>query len=148
MHGAGTLDELLDWLGECPETFVVLNHPYWDLARVGQLRHESMLLAFLRRHHDRIHALELNGHRAWGENRRVLPLAKGSGLPVVGGGDRHGFTPNTIVNLTRAECLAEFARELRSDRETHCVVFPEYATPHVARLVQTAADILKPDLRH
>src|SRR5262249_13949216 len=38
------LGELLDWLGECRETFIILNHPYWDLARVGQLRHDSALL--------------------------------------------------------------------------------------------------------
>src|SRR5262245_9243302 len=43
-----SLAQLLDWLGECPETFVVLNHPYWDLARVGQQRHDAALLAFLR----------------------------------------------------------------------------------------------------
>src|SRR5262249_7398810 len=110
-HGQ-TLEELLDWLGECPETFVVLNHPYWDLPRVGRVGHDAALLAFLRRHGDRIHALELNGYRSWTENRRVLPLATGFGIPVVGGGDRHGFTPNAIVNLTGAGCFAEFAREL------------------------------------
>src|SRR5262249_18282221 len=44
------LGELLDLLGECPETFVVLNHPCWDLVRAGQLQHDSALLAFLRAH--------------------------------------------------------------------------------------------------
>jgi hypothetical protein len=147
-YSAGATDalgELLDFLGECPETFVVLNHPYWDLARVGQMRHDSTLLAFLRRHGDRIHALELNGYRTWTENRRVLPLAEGFGLPVVGGGDRHGYTPNTIVNLTNATCLAEFAHELRVDRVAQCVVFPEYTEPYVVRVLQTAGDLLKPD---
>jgi hypothetical protein len=138
------LGDLLDSLGERPETFVVFNHPYWDLARIGQLRHDSTLLAFLRKHSDRIHALELNGYRTWTENRRVLPLAEGFGLPVVGGGDRHGYTPNTIVNLTDAMCLAEFARELRSG-VSHCVVFPEYSEPLVSRVLQTAGGILKPD---
>src|SRR5262245_15190320 len=121
------LGELLEELGECPETFVVLNHPCWDLARVGQLRHDSALLALLRAHRDRIHGLELNGYRTWAENRCVLPLARGFGIPVVGGGDRHGLAPNTIVNLTRANDFAHFAHELRVERFSCCVVFPEYA---------------------
>ena len=137
------LKELLYWLSECPETFVVLNHPYWDLADVGQLRHDSAMLAFLRSYRDWIHAIELNGYRSWAENRRVLPLAKGFGIPVVGGGDRHGLAPNAIVNLTRAEDLAAFARELRVDRSACCVVLPEYADPHVARTLQLVADILR-----
>jgi hypothetical protein len=141
---ADALGELLDSLCECPETFVVLNHPYWDVARVGQLRHDSALLAFLRRHRDRIHGLELNGYRDWAENRRVLPLAEGFGFPVVGGGDRHGYSPNTIVNLTNATCLAEFAHELRAGRVTHCVMFPEYAKPYVGRVLQGAGEQLKP----
>jgi hypothetical protein len=142
------LGELLDELGRCPETFVVLNHPCWDLRRVGQLRHDSALLALLRAHRDRIHALELNGYRTWSENRCVLPLATGFGIPVVGGGDRHGLAPNTIVNLTRASDLATFAHELRVERSSCCIVFPEYADPFVARVLQTAADILRPHYRH
>jgi hypothetical protein len=136
--------ELLDLLGECPETVVVLNHPCWDLVRVGQLRHDSALLALLRAHRDRIHALELNGFRPWTENRCVLPLASGFGIPVVGGGDRHALSPNTIVNLTRACSLAEFAHELRVERFSSCVVFPEYADPFAARVFQGTADVLRP----
>src|SRR5262249_23645477 len=138
------LEELLDWLAECRKTFLILNHPYWDLARVGQLRHDSALLAFLRAYRDRIHGLELNGYRSWAENRLVLPLATGFGIPVVGGGDRHGLSPNTIVNMTRAEDLAGFADELRVERASHCVVFPEYTEPFVARILQSAAEILGP----
>ncbi|MGE0449774.1 MAG: PHP domain-containing protein [Vicinamibacterales bacterium] len=139
------LADLLEWLGECPDTLVVLNHPYWDLGRIGQMRHDSTLLAFLRIHRDRIHALELNGYRTWTENRRVLPLARGFDLPVVGGGDRHGLTPNMIVNLTRASCFDGFVRELRVERTAHCIVFPEYAEPFAARCLQTADDILRPE---
>jgi len=137
------LKELLDWLGECPDTFIVLNHPYWDLVDVGQLHHDSAMLAFLRTYRDQIHALELNGYRNWAENRRVLPLAKGFGIPVVGGGDRHGLAPNSIVNLTRAENLAEFAHELRVERYSCSVVLPEYTDPHIARTLQLIADILR-----
>jgi hypothetical protein len=143
----GGLAELLDWLGEDPDTFVVLNHPCWDLCSVGARTHDSMLLTFLRLHRERIHALELNGYRSWTENRRVLPLAEGFGLPVVGGGDRHGFCPNTILNLTQASCLAEFARELRTGRPTECVILPEYEAPYTARVLQTAAGVLR-DVPH
>ncbi|MGE3472582.1 MAG: PHP domain-containing protein [Vicinamibacterales bacterium] len=141
------LADLLDWLCECPETIVVLNHPYWDMTRVGQQRHDSNLLSFLRAHRDRIHALELNGYRTWTENRRVLPLAEGFAIPLVGGGDRHGHAPNAIVNLTGATSLAEFARELRIDQKTCCVLFPEYADPFPARLLQTASHVLKAERR-
>jgi hypothetical protein len=140
--------ELLDELGECPETIVILNHPCWDLIRVGQLRHDSALLAFLHAHRHRIHGLELNGYRPWAENRTVLPLATGFGIPVVGGGDRHALAPNAIVNLTRAGDLAEFANELRVERFSSCVVFPEYVQPFAARVFQTASDILRPHHRH
>jgi hypothetical protein len=142
------LGELLDALGNCPETIVVLNHPYWDLREAGQLQHDSALLTLLRAHHDRMHALELNGYRSWAENRQVLPLAQGFGLPVVGGGDRHGVAPNAIVNLTRTGTLAGFAHELRVERSSQCLVFPEYADPYVARVLQTAVDVLRPHHRH
>jgi hypothetical protein len=141
-HGLG---DILEWLVECPETFIVLNHPYWDLARVGGQRHDSALLKFLRAHHNRIHALEINGYRTWAENRRVLPLAEGFGLPIAGGGDRHGRTPNSIVNLTSATSLAEFARDLRAGRATYCVVFRDYVDPYAFRLIQSAGDCMARD---
>jgi hypothetical protein len=146
--GGRRLGALLEELGECPETFVVLNHPCWDLAQVGQIRHDSTLLKLLRAHRDRIHGLELNGYRTWAENRCVLPLATGFNIPVVGGGDRHGLHPNAIVNLSRAPDLAGFAHELRVERFSSCVVFPEYADPFVARVLQTTADILRPCPSH
>jgi hypothetical protein len=139
---------VLDALNECPDTVVVLNHPCWDHSGGGQLRHDSTLLALLRAHHGRIHALELNGYRDWAENRRVLPIANGFGLPVVGGGDRHGLFPNSIVNLTRARDWAGFVHELRVERFSHCVVFPEYADPFVGRIFESAADILRPHHGH
>jgi len=142
------LRELLDALSECPETIVVLNHPCWDLAKVGQLRHDSTLLALLRAYHDRIDALELNGYREWSENRQVLPIAKGFALPVVAGGDRHGLFPNTIVNLTSAHDWAGFAHELRVERCSRCVVFPEYKDPFVGRIFASAADFLRPHHQH
>ena len=142
------LREVLDALHECPETVVVLNHPCWDLAKVGQHRHDSTLLAFLRAYQDRIDALELNGYRDWAENRQVLPIAKGFDLPVAGGGDRHGLLPNTIVNLTRAHDWAGFAHELRVERISRCLVFPEYRAPYVGRIFRSVADVLRPDHQH
>ena len=142
------LRELLDALCERTETIVVLNHPCWDLVRVGQLRHDSTLFAFLRSYQDRIHALELNGYRDWAENRLVLPIAKGFGLPVITGGDRHCLFPNSMVNLTRARDWAGFAEELRVERCSHCVVFPEYVEPFVGRIFQSVADVLRPHPAH
>jgi hypothetical protein len=142
------LAELLDALHECPGTLVVLNHPCWDLAGVGQMRHDSTLLAFLRAFQHRIHALELNGYRHWIENRCVLPLARGFNIPVVGGGDRHGLAPNTIVNVTRAAAFEEFAHELRVERVSRCVIFPEYAHPFVGRVLKGACEVLRPHPRH
>jgi len=139
-RGEGDLGAVFDWLVECPETFIVLNHPCWDMPGIGSLQHDSLVLTFLRRYRDRIHGLELNGYRSWNENRRVLPLAEGFGLPVVGGGDRHGLSPNTIVNLTAATCLGEFARDLRAGRSTSCVIFPEYLQPFAGRLLTGAAE--------
>ena len=40
---------------------------------------------------------------------------------------------------------AEFARELRADRVSHCAVFPEYAEPFTARVIQAVGDIAGPD---
>lgn len=142
-HGTPSLGAILDWLNESDDTLVVLNHPYWDLTGVGAMRHDSVLLAFMRAHRDRLHALELNGYRTWHENRRVLPLAEGFALPLVTGGDRHGFAPNALLNLTASTTLAEFAHEVRSGRTTHCVVLPEYLEPHNARVLSSAADLIQ-----
>src|SRR5262249_7798298 len=129
----------------CPDTVVVFNHPWWDLTGIGQLRHDANVLAFLRWHGEWIHGLELNGYRPWAENRRVLPLARGFDLPVVAGGDRHGFVPNAILNLSHAACSQEFARELREDRTSHCVVPPESQRPFVSRILETASHVLRRD---
>jgi hypothetical protein len=143
-----SLDDMLDWLAGTPTTFVVLNHPFWDMAGIGALKHEATLLRFMRAHRHRLHGLEINGYRMWSENRRVLPLAEGFGLPVVAGGDRHGRLANAIVNLTHAASLAEFAADLREGRRTDCAIFPEYWDPFAARLLQGARDALGYDRNH
>jgi len=145
---ARKLMAILGALGECPGTLVVLNHPCWDLAGAGQMRHDSTLLAFLHAFHHRIHALELNGYRHWTENRCVLPLARGFNIPVVGGGDRHGLAPNTIVNVTRAAAFEEFVYELRVERASRCVIFPEYARSLVGRVLEGTCEVLRPQPEH
>jgi hypothetical protein len=136
------LPALLSWICEAPTAFVVLNHPLWDLAEVGQVRHESALLALLRTHGRFIHALELNGYRRWSENRRVVPIAEGFGLPLVGGGDRHGLTPSTMLNVSDATSWDEFASDLRDGASTSTVVLPEYFEPFAARILQGVRDVL------
>src|SRR5262245_9576689 len=141
----GDVAALLDWLGECRDTFVVLNHPWWDQTGIGALRHEAILLSFLRSHGHRIHALELNGYRGWSENRRVLPLAEAFELPVVAGGDRHGHAPNAMLMLTEAGSFAEFAEWLRARRPTTCVIFPEYFEPFAGRVFAGVREVLEGD---
>lgn len=141
----GMVTDILDWLAADPGTFVILNHPFWDFAQAGALRHEGILLSFLRRHHRRVHALELNGYRRWAENRRVFPLADAFELAVVAGGDRHGHAPNAMINVTDADSFAEFAHQLRAGRPTTCVVFPEYFEPFPARVFAGFRDALRPD---
>src|SRR4029453_7177426 len=97
-RGEGDLGAILDWIAETPSAFVVLNHPFWDMAGIGALKHEATLLRFMRAHRHRRHGLEIKRYRMWSENRRVLPLAEGFGIPVVAGGDRHGRLPNAVVN--------------------------------------------------
>ncbi len=76
-----------------------------------------------------IHALEINGLRSWNENLGVVSLGQQVGFPVVAGGDRHGFEPNAMINLTRATSFAEFAEEIRVERRSDIAVLPQYREP-------------------
>lgn len=109
-----TLSDLLALLDHVPDTLLVLNHPRWDVARVGAAQHASSLRSFLARHRPWIHALEINGLRSWSENREVLRMGEEYDLPVVAGGDRHGCRPTTLLNLTQAATWADFVAEIRS----------------------------------
>lgn len=136
------LDELFAMLHSIPEVLVVLNHPLWDIERVGKERHETLLKNFLKEHGRWIHAFEINGFRSWSENKAVIELAESFGVPLVTGGDRHGCKPNTVINLTNSSTFAEFVEEIRVYRKSQVALLPEYAQPLQSRQLQSFAEIL------
>lgn len=133
---AGIFDDL------CASTnaLAVLNHPFWDESGLGPAAHESALRRFMVRHGGFIHALEVNGLRPWTENRKALEYAKAIDRPVVSGGDRHGYEPNAVLNVTHAATFAEFAEEVRSGHSN--VLFTErYREPYGVRIVRNFAEM-------
>ncbi|GAB4407743.1 MAG: hypothetical protein OHK0021_18620 [Bryobacter sp.] len=136
-------EEMLDELARDPATLIILNHPLWDENRIGEALHREILMNFLRRCGQYIHALELNGLRHWKENHEVTKLAAEFNLPVISGGDRHGCEPNALVNLTNARTFSEFAAEVRSGAPTHTVYLDQYREPWSVRVVEVMSDVLK-----
>src|SRR5262249_29604067 len=98
-RGGETIRDLLEALHRAA-ALVVFNHPWWDLAAVGERTHALRLRQFLDAYQPRVHALELNGYRSRAENGRVRRLAAERRLPLISGGDRHGLAPNALLNLT------------------------------------------------
>ena len=137
------LGELLCLMHENPDVLVVLNHPLWDMAGVGKPRHISSLNVFVAKYGMFLHAFELGGLRNWEENREVVRFAEGWNTPIIAGGDRHGSEPSAVVNLTQAESFAEFIHEVRKEQRTHLLFMPQYAEPHVLRLLQTLLDVIR-----
>ncbi len=137
------LADLLTWLNEFPAVLIVLNHPLWDIEHFGQERHTALLQAFLVEHGHQMHAFEINGFRGWRENQAVMQLAHDCGLPVVTGGDRHGCQANTLLNLTQAECFADFVGEVREDHHSAVLLLPEYSQSRLARTFAVVADVLR-----
>jgi hypothetical protein len=136
------LHELFAMLGEIPQVLVVLNHPLWDIELVGKERHEHLLKNFIKEYGRWIHAFEINGFRAWSENKAVIEMAEALGFPIVTGGDRHGCKPNTVINLTNAGSFEEFAEEIRVDKRSEVVLMPEYKQPLHSRQLQSFSEIL------
>ena len=134
---------MLATLDEIPEVLVVLNHPFWEMEPIGNAALLGMLHSFIRSYGSYIHALEVNGLRPWRENQRVLEMAEDLGMPVVSGGDRHGWEPNTMLNLSRASTFSEFVAEVRRDGVSEIVVMPSYQEPFGLRMMQVAWDILR-----
>jgi hypothetical protein len=138
------LRALLDSLHHEPDVLVVFNHPLWDEGCIGKEEHARLVGGFFARHGDRIHALEFNGLRPWGENREVLRLGEKWGVPVVSGGDRHGLEPNACLNLTTADTFSEFVAELRGGAPSRMLVCPQYREPHFLRCYEVMRDALAP----
>lgn len=137
------LAELFEMLNFLPDALVVLNHPLWDIERAGRDLHMTLLADFIERYGRWIHALEVNGYRSGEENRATLQMAEELGYPVVSGGDRHGYSPNAVLNLTRATTFAEFAAEVREDKISEILLMPEYRENLHARTLEAVADVIR-----
>jgi hypothetical protein len=137
------LVELLADLNALPSVLLILNHPFWDEAGIGEPEHAHTLGSFLERHRGMLHALELNGLRPWAENRRVAWMARQTGIPLISGGDRHGCEPNSLINLTNAGTFDEFVAEVREDRLSNILFLPQHKETLRYRVVQTMWDIMR-----
>jgi hypothetical protein len=137
------LARCLDLLNTYPEVLIVVNHPLWDEKGVGAAVHRNTLLELLRQHGTRLHALEVNGLRSWAENQEVLALGATLGLPVVGGGDRHGQEPNAIINLSSAATFPQFVDEVRYRRRSHVAFMPQYRLSRLMRTGRMVFDALR-----
>ena len=137
-----TFLELLVTLNKHREVLIVLNHPMWDLCRVGERHHKHAVSSFLAKFGQFIHAFELGGLRSWEENQRTVDLAAGWNQPVISGGDRHGYEPNACVNLTNAATFEEFVDEVRHGM-SHVLFMPQYAEPLAVRFIQVINDAVR-----
>jgi hypothetical protein len=137
------LGGILNLLNSFPDVLLILNHPLWDEKGIGNQQHEAILRQLLTAHGHQFHGLELNGLRAWDENKRVIAIGRELSLPVLSGGDRHGREPNAILNLSRATTFAEFVQEVRGDRFSHVVFMPQYHEPLRLRILQTMVDVVR-----
>jgi len=128
-----TMERLWKFLRELagyPDALTVLNHPLIKEGNITEAMQEAKVREFLSfatpfTGPTLIHALELNGMQGPETNHRVSEIARELGYPVISGGDRHGFEPNCILNLTNAATFSAFVREVRSGKS--CVLFtPRY----------------------
>jgi hypothetical protein len=137
-----SLEGFLDELSGLADVLVVLNHPFLDDRCIGLGAHRSLVGRFLERHRGSVHALELNGWRPWWQNRAVIELSRATGLPMVGGGDRHACEPATLLNLTGAATFEEFIEEVRVRRRSHVLFLPPYREPRRLRIIEALGQIL------
>ncbi len=142
----GNIHELLGAVAQNPDSLVVLNHPFWDEAGIGPTAHEHILRRFVLRYRRFIHCLELNGLRAWHENKRVLAFAQTVDRPVVSGGDRHGTEPNAVLNLTHATTFGDFAEEIRSGT-SNILMTERYRESHAWRILHNF-EVMAGEMEH
>jgi hypothetical protein len=145
----GNLHDLLSMLDSLPEVLIVLNHPMWDLPRIGRARHRQALSAFVTEYGSYFHAFELGGLRPWDENHEVVEFAQGWNQLVIAGGDRHGCEPSAAMNLTDAATFPEFVQEVRKERRSHILFMSQYKDPLPMRIALSLLDVLRdyPDYR-
>ena len=141
-RSAGRLDELFSLLQDIPEVLIILNHPLWDIEMVGADLHEWLLSEFVKAHGRWFHALEVNGFRSWSENRAVIKMAESLDLPVVAGGDRHGYRPNTVINVSNRETFGEYTADIRNAKRNEVALMPQYERPLISRQLESFAEIL------
>ena len=137
------LTEMLAELDELPGVLIVINHPLWDLYRIGDQKHRYQVNEFLAVNGQFCHALELNGLRHWDENHKVATLAAQWNQVLISGGDRHGIEPNANVNLTNATSFTEFVHEVRRERKSHILFMPQYAEPWKHRILNSTLDAIR-----
>jgi len=135
-----TLRDLLQELHEHPGVLVVLNHPIWDLHKIGANTHNAELMRFIDLAGERIHAMELNGLRHVRENRMVTKLARETGYLLISGGDRHGLEPNACINLSAATNFRDFVDEIRVERRSHILFMEQYAKCWEQRILHSTLD--------
>jgi hypothetical protein len=139
----GRLCEILAELDAIPQVLVVLNHPVWDLYKVGAELHLCCVDEFLKSNNRFIHAIELNGLRGWQENRQAQSIAQKWNQLVISGGDRHGIQANANINLTNAASFDEFVYEIRRERISNVLFMGQYAEPWKFRILQSTLDAIR-----
>ena len=133
---------IFEELNALPHVLLILNHPIWDLYKIGDKQHIDALDQFLQQNNNLIHALELNGLRHARENRQVLSLADRWHQVVISGGDRHGLEANANINLTNAKNFNEFVTEIRVERRSHVLFMQQYAQPWEQRILDSTLDAI------
>src|SRR5271168_674884 len=137
------LTEILAALHALPNVLIIFNHPLWDLYLIGADKHRVYVDAFMAQNGEFMHALELNGLRAWEENRAVKQMAAKHGKLLISGGDRHGTEPNANINLTNASSFTDFVHEVRYQGISNILFMPQYAEPWKHRILQSTLDAIR-----
>ena len=146
--GEARLRQVLAELTAFRHVLVVLNHPAWDEKGIGRAAHEQHLRELLLVCRPWIHAIEFNGFRPWSENRQAVRIAAEIGLPVVGGGDRHGREPNPVLNLAEAGCFAGWVEQVRYQRTNQVLLMPQYEECWRTRVLASICDVLRDEPAH
>ena len=110
--------------------------------------HEPIVRDFIRHVRPWLHALEFNTMQTVKANRRVAAIAEEFDLPVVSGGDRHGFEPNAVLNLTNARTFSEFVHEIRHEKKSIVLFMAHYRRPITVRYAENVNAMIKqyPDM--